>query len=137
MSEEAAKRKPKHSGSETRQRQERFSVRCTELQRRAIQNAAQGSGMSVSSYVLRATLKAEMPRAVKVPPVQLAVLAQVLAQLGRLNGNLYQIVRAINFNNSPDLRELRELPEVIRELRGEVLRAMGKRGAKDDAGRSP
>jgi hypothetical protein len=118
--------KGQKSGSETRQRTSRFTVRCTPEQRQQIETAADRAGLSLAAYVLGATLKAKPPRAAHVPPVDRVALAQVLGQLGRLNSNVNQIARAINYRQNPELYDLRDVPKVVEALAREIMAALGK-----------
>ena len=122
-------RKAQKSGSEKRQRVDRFTLRCTQAQHAAIVSGANRAGLSCSAYILAATLQAKPPRAARVPPVEFKALAQVLAQLGRLGSNVNQIARSINYGQNPDLYDLREVPTIIQGLAREVMAALGKGSA--------
>jgi hypothetical protein len=119
--------KRKRSGSETRQRTATLPpIRCTPEQRDALTAAADKAGLSLSAYVLAATLNAKPPRAARVPPVNRAMLAQALGLLGRLNGNVNQIARSINYRQHPELYDLRDVPVLIEQLGRELMAALGK-----------
>ena len=115
------------SGSETRQRTATLPpIRCSKEQRDMLEAAADKEGLSLSADVLAATLNAKPPRAAKVPPVNRVMLAQMLGQLGRLNGNINQIARTINYGQQPELYGLREVPAMIETLGREIMAALDK-----------
>jgi hypothetical protein len=66
------------------------------------------------------------PRAARRPPVERAALAQLLAWLGRCNGNINQIAKVANtMGDVPP-----GAPEAIADIRAAVaaiMRALGKR----------
>jgi hypothetical protein len=118
--------KPKRSGSEMRQATARVTVRLTPEQRQQLAEWANSSGVTCGSYA-RAKLFAGKPiRAVRVPSIERQALAQLLAQLGRLNGNVYQISRAANFGEWYEPGDLKQALKEITELRNAVLAALGR-----------
>ncbi|MGB4069404.1 MAG: hypothetical protein WBK08_15365 [Nitrospira sp.] len=129
MSDQQTPTKPTRRGSETRQRTGRFTVRCTPAQRKALAAAADRAGLTFSSYILAACLHAVPPKAASVSRIDRAQLAELLAKLGRLNGNINQIAKALNMHQSPDLSVLQRLPEVLQDLRADLMQTLGKRSA--------
>jgi len=123
---DAPKKKAKVSGSETRQRGMRVTTRFTTEEIEQLEAAAGRSGLAVGSYI-RATLFAgKAPRAVRSPSVDRKALAQFLAWLGRLNGNVYQISRAANFGERWEPKALDRALTEIGEMRNAVLVALGR-----------
>ena len=134
MTDQKPKPESSRSGSENRRRTATLPrVRCTEAQRTAVEAEANRAGLSLSSYMLAAVMKGEPPRAARVPPLEQQVMLQLSGRLGRLNGNVYQIVRSINFKDFPDLYALKDLAEEVEELRDALRLAMGKRPAEEPA----
>src|SRR5579875_991998 len=118
--------KAKRSGSETRQANRRLNMRLTQEQERQLKEWANSAGLACGSYA-RAKLFAGQPiRAARVPSVERQALGQVLAQLGRLNGNVYQISRASNFGEWYEPDALTKALKEITELRNAVLAALGR-----------
>jgi uncharacterized protein (DUF1778 family) len=136
MTDRAERPRRRHkSGTEKRQLQARLSVRCTHAQRQKIAAAADAAGLSVSAYVLAVVFNQALERNVAVPKIDREALRQILAQLGRLNGNLYQIVRALNFRETPDLSALSAHREDVAAVCGAVMAALGSRAdATPDGG---
>ena len=118
--------KPKRSGSETRQATARVTMRLTPEQRRQLDEWANSAGLACGSYA-RAKLFTGPPiRAARVPSIERRALAQLLAQLGRLNGNVYQISRAANFGEWFEAGALKKALNEITELRSALLSALGR-----------
>ena len=69
--------------------------------------------MSVSAFMRHQCLGTAGPRAVRRPPIERVVLAQILAQLGKCGSNLNQIARVLNSGGD----EVTELPEAVAEFR--------------------
>lgn len=120
------------SGSEKRKRQARFTVRCTNEQREALTEAAARSGLSFGSYVLGHLLKVPPPAAGKVPTIERQQLAQLLAQLGRLNGNINQIAKALNFGQGFARAEIQAAAAGIVSLRDDIRAALGRKARNDN-----
>lgn len=117
------------SGSEKRQRRALLpSVRCSDAQRAAVEEAASRAGLSIGSFMLAVVLKAPPPRGARVPPIERQALAQILAQLGRLNGNVNQIAKALNFGQFADSDDLKKATADIVALRDQLRAALGRGG---------
>jgi hypothetical protein len=88
----------------------RIHMRVTPAQHAAMQTAANDAGLSVSALICRQTLGNAGPRARHRPAPDMAMLAQLLAQLGKLGGNLNQIAHRMNeydFGGEPELLDMR------------------------------
>lgn len=136
MSEQATAKTTERgkSGSEKRRRTACLPrVRCDEQHRLAVADAANRAGLSLASYMLQTLVNAPPPRGGRVPPVERQALAQLLAQLGRLNGNVNQIAKAANLGQGADRDELRKAAAEIMGLRDAIRAALG-RGQRDHQG---
>ena len=105
------------SGSQTRQRQKRPSMACTDAERAQLEAAAERAGMTLSAYMRHQCLGDAGPRAVRRPPVERAALAQLLGQLGKVGSNLNQIARALN----TDRQVLHDINGTVAEVREAAL----------------
>ncbi len=113
------------SGSDKRQRKRFVNVRLTDDEDAAITAAAERAGQSVAAYIRQQCIGAPGPRAVPRPPVERAVLAQLLAQLGKCGSNLNQIARVLN--SGGDAPE--GIPAAIEDFRAvcaDIMRALGR-----------
>jgi len=121
-----APEKPKRSGSETRQATERLTLRLTPEQRRQLDEWANSAGIARASYILAKLFTGQPLRATRAPSIERQSLAQFLAWLGRLNGNVYQVSRAANFGQEYDTDLLLKALGEITEMRNAVLMALGR-----------
>ena len=117
----------KPSGSEARQKPRIIGFRVTDTDRAEIEAAASRSGLTVGSYIRAQVLKAPKTRAVKKPPIERTMLAQLLGQLGRVGGNIHQIVKRMNFNEGVIRTELEAALADFRETAAAIMQAMGRR----------
>lgn len=117
----------KESGSETRQRSGLIGFRVTPQERAEIEAAAEQAGLTVGSYVRLSLLTAPETKPVKRPPTQAASLARLLGQLGKIGGNLNQIAARLNRYQDVTDQEIKAALEGLKELRTEILEALGKR----------
>lgn len=123
---DSAPAKPKRSGSEKRQATERLTMRLTPQQAQQLEEWANDTGLARCS-VARAKLFGGQPiRLIRRPPVERQALAQFLAWLGRLNGNVYQVSRAANFGERYEPQDLAKALKEITEMRNAVLAALGR-----------
>jgi hypothetical protein len=118
--------KEKKSGSESRQRTAHVIARLTPAERQQVEDAAESAGLALGSYVRAKLFTGSQPRAVRSPSIERKALAQFLAWLGRLNGNVYQISRAANFGEWFEADELKKVLAEITEMRNAVLAALGR-----------
>ena len=116
----------KRSGSENRQTTARLTIRLMPEQRQQIDEWANAAGLATGSYARARLFTGPQPRPVRLPSVERKTLAQFLAWLGRLNGNVYQISRALNFGEGYDRQDLADALKEITELRNAVLAALGR-----------
>lgn len=94
------------SGSEKRKRQPRIYSRVNDAERDQIENDAKAIGMSVGGYLRWLALERPQTRAVRRPLADVRLLAQIKGQLGRLGGNIHQLLRAANRGDIPWTEEL-------------------------------
>ena len=116
----------KRSGSENRARGGVVAFRVSEEERAELEQAAELAGLTLGSYVRQRVLTAPKTRAVRRPPIEQKVLAQLLGQLGRVGGNIHQIVRHMNFGGVVMHDELRPALASFEEAAEAILQAMGR-----------
>jgi hypothetical protein len=117
---------PRKSGSEKRQRTAHAIARLTPAEREQVGLDADRAGLALGSYMRAKLFAGSQPRAVRSPPIDRKALAQLLAWLGRLNGNVYQISRAVNFGEWFETDELKVALKEITDMRNAVLAALGR-----------
>jgi len=94
------------SGSEKRQRHPRVYSRVTVAERDKIETDAAAHGMSVGGYLRWLALERPQTRAVRRPLADVRLLAQIKGQVGRLGGNIHQLLRLANRGEIPWSEEL-------------------------------
>ncbi len=114
------------SGSERRRKYANLTIRLLPEERAQIEVEAERAGLSLGGYV-RVRLSAQSAiRAVRRAPVDTEILARVLAQLGRVGGNLHQLVRHLNFGNYDALGDASAVLEELRQVSASIMGALGR-----------
>lgn len=116
------------SGTETRQRGRMLRVRLTDEEHAAVTAAAERAGLTVGSYVRQVLLTAPPPRQVRRPAVERTALAQLLAAIGRVGGNINQLAHAVNAGRLrvPASGTLERAQADISDIRAALMRALGR-----------
>lgn len=117
----------KKSGSEKRQRSGIIGVRVSDEERLELEEQAERAGLTLASYVRMCCLTAPKNRAVRRPPVEKKLLAQLLGQLGKVGGNVHQIAKRLNFNEPVANDDIKEAIADFRETAAAIMQALGKR----------
>jgi hypothetical protein len=122
---EQAKKKSR-SGSEKRKRQPRVIVRVSPEERAEMEANAAAAGLCLSSYVRSVTTLRQRTRAVRRrPSPDMLRVAQVLAQTGRIGGNVYQLVRGMNLGDVPRVEEIYAAAKETRDFIAAAREAFG------------
>lgn len=117
--------KPTRSGSETRRRDKRLLVRLDADELAKVSAGAEAAGLTLASYAREKILSAPDRKPSRRARPDAALLAQVLAQLGRVGSNLNQIARALNSGDRRLIGELQASGKVIQGLAFLTMRALG------------
>ena len=113
------------SGSQTRQRKRHVFVNLTESEYLAVADQANRSGLSLSSLARAALLGADVP-VTRRPPVEKALLAQALGQLGKIGSNINQIAHRSHMGRDP-MEGLMEAELIqLRLVRDAIMGALGR-----------
>ena len=116
----------KRSGSENRARGGVVAFRVSEEERAELEQAAELAGLSLGSYVRQRVLTSPKTRAVRRPPIEQKLLAQLLGQLGKAGGNIHQILKHMNFGAGVMHDELRSALASFEEAAAAIMDAMGR-----------
>lgn len=122
----ASRKKKKSSGSEKRLRAPIIGFRVTDAERIELEEAAERAGLTLGSYIRQRVLTAPKTRAVRRPPIEQKLLAQLLGQLGRVGGNIHQIVKSMNFGEGVMHDELRAALAAFEGAAAAIMEAMGR-----------
>jgi hypothetical protein len=122
MKPEAAKQR---SGSETRKRHPRVYSRVTDDERAVIERDAAAMGLSVGGYLRWLAIDNPKTRAVRKPLADVLVLGQIKGQVGRIGGNLHQLLKKANRGELPWTEEVVAAAKDVSDfltLAAEILR---------------
>ena len=89
------------SGSNNSERYPRVYSRVTHDERARIERDAAAHGMSVGGYLRWLAIEHPQTRIVRRPLADVRLLAQIKGQVGRLGGNLHQLLRLANRGEIP------------------------------------
>lgn len=111
--------------------------RATDDEAAALVTKAGKAALSLSAYVRARVI--EKPQGRATPPrrrkggADVEALARVLAQLGKVGGNLNQIAHHMNAGGSITAKEVRAELDELRQLRAALMGAIegGRRGRRD------
>ena len=123
----ASTKKGKTSGSENRHRAGIVGIRVSISERAELEEAAERAGLTLGSYIRERVLSAPKTRAVRRPPVEKKLLAQLLGKLGKVGGNIHQIVKHMNFGSGVMHDELSTALTSFEEAAAAIMEAMGRK----------
>jgi hypothetical protein len=111
-----AQAKTKRSGSESRQRNCIVKFRAKRDEREEMQANAAAAGLTLGSFLRSLALDSPRTRPVRKLAPAVAELAHFKGQIGRIGGNIHQLLRQANRGEIPDVDELHEAAEEAREI---------------------
>jgi len=114
------------SGSEKRVRTKHLTIRLTQDERAAIDDAADRAGLTTGSYARQTVMCAPVPRQVRRPPVERRELVRLLGELGKIGGNLNQLARAANTGVLVYGGEIDAALGGLLDVRESILKALGR-----------
>ncbi len=107
-------KKRRTSGSEKRQRGVVNKFRSTAQERAEMRANAAAVGLKFGSFIRSLGCAKPTTRAVPHVSPDRAAINEFLGRVGRYEGNLYQVVRRMNFGNLPEVKTLAELADEAR-----------------------
>ena len=113
------------SGSETRQRDNQYIVRFDDAERVTLLEHADAAGLTPSSWLRQSGLKKPAPRAKRRPPRDETLLRQILAQCGKIGGNVNQMTRSLHIAKVKTPPEFQEARTAILDMRNALFNALG------------
>jgi hypothetical protein len=113
-------------GSESRKKSIPVTSRYDEAEFAELEEAASRAGLSRASYQRVQSLTKTKTRSTRRPPIERELAAQLLGQVGRVGGNLHQLVRHLNFGRELEEQRLAEVLAALEELKGEIMQALGR-----------
>ncbi len=118
-------KKKKSSGSEKRQRNCIIKVRAKPEERAEMRANAADAGLSLSSFIRSATTIRQRTRAVRRPSPDTKLMAQLMAQVGRIGGNLAQFLKRANRGEIVDRNDLAAAIREARAFIADAQKALG------------
>jgi hypothetical protein len=112
--------------SERRVRKRILTIRLSDEEYAAIDQAAERAGLVVGSYARSVLLGAPAPRQVRRPPVERRELVRLLGELGKVGSNLNQLAHMANTGRPTDRRGLLIIAKSLVEVRNAILQALGR-----------
>jgi hypothetical protein len=108
-------------------RSENILLRVTPARKEQIRAEAEAAGLTITDYLLRNEPGVLQFRAMPRTAADPKMLARILGELGKWGGNWNQLARDRNMTGQePELDELRRIGTAIWDMRGEVLKALGR-----------
>lgn len=105
----------------------RLNLRCTAAQYAEADQAATRAGLSLGAFLRAKAFGTPGPRAARRPPVEVAELARLLGQIGKLGSNVNQLTAFCHRSQTdPALVELRLMRRDLAVLRIATLNALGR-----------
>ena len=123
------------SGAHVTRRSNVTFLRVTEEQRSQIEQSADRAGLSTGSYIRARGLKRSVTLTTRRPPVEKAELARLLGAIGRIKGNLYQLVRGQNFGREVPAVDAQSAIEAVETAAREIIRSLGRQSEARASGR--
>jgi hypothetical protein len=108
------KPKSKRSGSAKRRRDVLNTFRSTPEERAEMRASAVAAGLKFGSFIRSLACRKPTTRAVPHVSPDRAAINEFLGRVGRYEGNLYQVVRRMNFGDLPEVKTLAELADEAR-----------------------
>ena len=114
------------SGSERRKRQRRITFRCTDEERAQVERAADAAGLTLGSHIRECVLQSPQTRRQRRPTVEVQTLARLLGEMNKIGSNVHQILKRVNFGETPLAHEFHEALTGYREVVAGILAALGR-----------
>jgi hypothetical protein len=118
-------RKVSRRGSEKRQRERIISVRVKEHERLKIEANAAAVDLCASSFLRVLGTGQQRPSERRRPNPDLRQVSKLLAEFGRVGGNVHQLVKEMNFGGIPRAAELEAAGREVRALVAAAIKALG------------
>ena len=114
------------SGSEARQKQRRITFRLNEQEKATVEQAAGDAGLTTGTYIRDCILKPPQTRRRRRPSVEVETLAALLGQLRKAGSNIHQLLKRVNFGDTPAGSEIRGAAKSCDDAAGTILEVLGR-----------
>ncbi len=127
--EATAKKTRRRSGSEKRRKQHVRTFRVTPEEDAELEANAQSAGLAVASFIRARTITISQTRARRRPSVEQETIARLQAEMNRVGGNIHQILKRVNFGETPLAHEFHDALNGYREVIDAILETLGRKRA--------
>lgn len=117
----------KRSGSDKRKRARLLQIRLSDAEYNRIAAHAESVGVAAAAYARMQLLDAPPPRASRKPPANKEAIARLLGQIGKLGGNVHQIVRRLNVGIGVPAERIDEALAAVADMRAACMEALGRK----------
>jgi hypothetical protein len=118
---------PRNSGSENRQKHRRITFRLTAAEYGALQVAADRAGVTLGTYIRDCVLNSPETRRRPRPSVEVQAVTRLQGEMNRVGGNIHQILKRVNFGETPMTHEFREALAGYQQVIESILTVLGRR----------
>ena len=129
--EKAVEKTTRRSGSERRQKCRRITFRLTPDEYENLSASAREAGLTTGSFIRARTLVIAQTRSRRRPPVDLERIARLHAEMNRVGSNIHQILKRVNFGDTPLKEEFHDALAGYREVIDAILVALGRKQSHD------
>lgn len=113
-----------------------YSIRFSRQEREHAAELAARAGMPLAALIRRSLFNTPLPRAARRPTAELKAVAQLLAELGRIGGNINQAQKHINAGH-PQWNVWEEGVRALIEMRTACMEALGREQDRKGQGSDP
>jgi hypothetical protein len=118
---------PRRSGTEQRQKQRRITFRVSDGEFGSVQVAADRAGVTVGTYVRDTVIGSPETRRRHRPSVEVQAVTRLQGEMNRVGGNIHQILKRVNFGETPIAHEFHEALAGYRQVIESILTVLGRR----------
>jgi hypothetical protein len=116
-------------GSEQRRRASLVAFRASPEEKAELEASAQNAGLTLGSFIRARVLNVHHTSARRRPSVELETIARLHAEMNRVGGNIHQILKRVNFGETPLAHEFHEALDGYREVIDAILVTLGRKKA--------
>lgn len=127
--EKTATKRRRGSGSEQRRKQRRMTFRLSPDEYAQLDASARDAGLTLGSFIRARTLGIAQTQPRRRPSVEAESLARLQAEMNRVGSNIHQILKRVNFGETPLAYEFQEALAGYREVIDAILAALGRKRA--------
>jgi hypothetical protein len=114
------------SGSEQRQKRCRITFRLTPGEYGSVQTAADRAGVTLGTFIRDCVLHSPETRRRHRPSVEVQAVARLQGEVNRIGCNLHQLLKRVNFGETPMVNELRSALTGYGDVIAAIMKTLGR-----------